>query len=86
MTLTGSWRTTISGLVAAVAGFVVSNPQMFAKWPWASTLAGFIMTGGLAGIGVFSKDSAVHSTTAEVQVATIEKKAEDVKEANKVGN
>ena len=74
-----SWKTTISGLVAAAAGFAVANPTMFIKWPWVAPVAGFVMTGGLAGIGIFSKDASVHSTSDQVASATVDKKIEELK-------
>lgn len=72
-----SWKTTVCGLVAAAAAYVVANPAQFAKWPWAATVAGIVMASGIAGVGIASKDSTVHSTVGEVQTATVEKAVSD---------
>lgn len=74
-----SWKTTACGLVAAAASFAIANPALFVKWPWVVTVAGFVVTGGLAGVGIFAKDSTVHSTSDQVQTATVDKKAADIK-------
>lgn len=74
-----SWKTTVCGLIAAVAAYVVAYPATFAKWPWIATAAGIVMASGIAGIGIASKDSTVHSTAAEVNAATTDKAVEDAK-------
>ena len=61
--LTGSWKTTLFGLISAAAVFVVANPSMFARWPWLPTVAGFVATGGLAALGISGKDSGVTGGT-----------------------
>lgn len=72
-------KTTVSGLVAAGAAFIVANPAMFVKYPVVVTVAGFVMAGGLAGIGIFGRDASTHSTMDEVVQATKEKQAADIK-------
>lgn len=67
-----SWKTTVFGLIAAVAGYVATNPTAFAKWPWVGTVAGIIMAAGIGSMGLASKDSDVHSTSAEVSTATVQ--------------
>ena len=66
-----NWRTTVAGLVTAVAGFVLFSPQTFARWPWVCDAARYVMSGGLISLGLVSKDAATHSTSAEVEAATI---------------
>ena len=66
-----NWKTSLSGLIAAMAGFVLFSPQLFARWPWACDLAKYIMAGGLASIGFAAKDSSTHSTGTEVLDATV---------------
>lgn len=51
-----SWKTTVCGVLAAVAAFVAASPETFAAWPWLIVLAKFAMAGGLAGIGIVAKD------------------------------
>jgi hypothetical protein len=57
-----SWKTTACGIVAALAAFVMFSPETFAQWPWVVSLAKFIMVGGLAGLGISSRDVDVHYT------------------------
>lgn len=71
-----NWKTTTAGLVTAFAGFVLFSPDLFSRWSWVGDVAKYIMAGGLAGIGLFSKDSTTHSTIPEVTKAT---KVEDEK-------
>ena len=66
-----SWRTTVCGLVMALAGFVMFSPETFQQWPWAVSLAKYIMLGGFAALGIAAKDSNQHSTQAEVTQATV---------------
>jgi hypothetical protein len=65
-----NWKTTVTAIVTAVAGFVLFSPQYFP--PWAIDVAKYVMLGGLAAFGLTAKDSNAHSTAAEVQTATIE--------------
>ena len=53
----GSWKTTLIGLVSAAAGFVAFSPALFVKWPWVNEVAKYIMVGGLAGLGLAAKDT-----------------------------
>jgi ABC-type uncharacterized transport system substrate-binding protein len=54
-----SWKTTVAGIVSAVAAIVAGNPGNFVKWPWLVTAAQFVVAGGLAAIGIAAKDSGV---------------------------
>lgn len=66
-----NWKTSLFGLLAAVAGFIAMHPQYTAHWPVINDIAGYVMAGGMAGIGLASKDSTTHSTREEVQDASI---------------
>jgi hypothetical protein len=77
-----NWRTTVCGLVAAIAAYVVANPSQFVKWPWAGTVAGIVMASGILGVGATAKDSSTHSTEAEVKVSTIKANSAIVKSLN----
>ena len=70
-------KTTISGLVAAAAGFVTFSPDLFAKWPWIIAVSKYVMIGGLASMGLAAKDFSTHSTAEQVEVATVDKQVED---------
>ena len=59
-----SWKTTVSGLVTAAAGFVLFKPEHFTAWPWVVDLAKYIMLGGIACLGIFGKDSNVTGAAA----------------------
>ena len=48
-----SWKTTVSGIVTAAAGFVLFSPDTFAAWPWLIELAKYIAIGGAACLGIF---------------------------------
>ena len=72
-----SWRTTVSGVVAGLAGYVMANPADFPHW--AHVASSIVMSGALTSLGFAAKDAAVHSTAGEVTVATAEKAAEDNK-------
>lgn len=65
-----NWKTTLSALVSAFAGFVLFSPQLFP--PWAQDIAKYIMLGGLVAFGASAKDFSTHSTAAQVQASTIE--------------
>ncbi len=56
-----SWRTTVTGVLAAAASFVVfaHNAHYFVAPGWALALAGFTQVGGLASFGITAKDAAV---------------------------
>ena len=49
-----NWKTTIFGIVSAVAGFVLFSPDYFP--PWAIDAAKYIMAGGLMALGLSGKD------------------------------
>ena len=60
LNLPSSWRTTLSGLITAVAGFVVVEPSLFqTQHPYIFALSKYVMVGGFAAIGLFAKDSVV---------------------------
>lgn len=51
-------RTTIAGLVAAFAAYVVYDPATFGgKEALIVKISGFLVAGGLGMLGIFSKDS-----------------------------
>ena len=59
----GSWKTTLMGIVSLAAGFVAFSPALFAKWPWVTELAKYLMVGS-GGIGLIAaKDSNVTGGT-----------------------
>ena len=76
-----SWKSTVSGIVTAAAGFVVFSPGLFSRWPWVVEAAKYVMAGGVAMLGIVSKDSDVHSTDTEVRVATNDAHIEATKDA-----
>ena len=49
------WKTTVAGLVTAMFAFILFSPVYFD--PWMVDLAKFGMAGGLASMGVLSKDA-----------------------------
>jgi hypothetical protein len=49
-----NWKTTLFGIVSALAGFVLFSPQYFP--PWSIDAAKYIMAGGLLGLGLAGKD------------------------------
>ena len=61
-----SWKSTVSALVSAAGMFVIfaSAPPYSVHFPvWISALAGFMALGGLAALGINSKDSDVTGGT-----------------------
>jgi len=56
-----SWRTTVTGLIAAAASFVVfgHNAHYFTAPGWMLAAAGFMQVGGLASFGIAAKDAQV---------------------------
>ena len=59
----GSWKTTLFGIITFVAGFIAMSPATFAKWPIVVELAKYIALGaGGAGL-VAAKDSGVTGGT-----------------------
>ncbi len=51
-----NWKTTLSGGLTAVAGFVAFSPQFFGKWPIIIELAKYLMAGGFVAMGLAGKD------------------------------
>ena len=49
-----NWKTTMFGIISALAGFVLFSPQYFP--PWAIDAAKYIMAGGLLGLGLAGKE------------------------------
>lgn len=70
-----SWKTSAAGVVSALFGFVLFAPEHFVQWPWLVSLSKFALAGGLAALGLFSKDATVHSTAPEVHAATVQAQA-----------
>jgi hypothetical protein len=64
-----NWKTSLFGVISALAGFAIASPELFTKWVWVVPVSKFIMAGGLAGMGFVAKDGSTHSTPAEVQEA-----------------
>lgn len=51
-----SWRTTLFGVISSLASLVVAVPDVVAHNPAAVKAAAFILAGGLAGMGMVSRD------------------------------
>ena len=64
-----NWKTSVCGIISAVAGFVQASPHLFVKWPWVVAVSNYVMIGGLACMGLVAKDSTTHSTPSQVQEA-----------------
>lgn len=75
--LTRNWKTSTIACVTAFLAFVAFDPQWFPAV--IVSISKFAAMGGLASLGLASKDSSSHSTIAEVQTATIEAEAAAVK-------
>jgi hypothetical protein len=56
LTMRASWKTTLVGVVSAIFVLVVFNPQWFSAVPWLVPLAKIVVVGGLACLGIVSKD------------------------------
>lgn len=56
-----NWKTTVSSLITAVAGFVLFSPEFFS--PLAISVSKYIMAGGLVGMGLAAKDHNVTGGT-----------------------
>lgn len=55
-----NWKTTLSGLVSSAAGLVLALSAGGVVEPkWLSLTAGFVLAGGLAGLGIAAKDNNV---------------------------
>lgn len=65
-----NWRTTIAGLISALAGFVLFSPELFVHWE--VELAKYLMAGGIGALGLLSKDSSTHSTVDQVEKAQMQ--------------
>lgn len=59
----GSWKTTLIGLITALAAWVDFDPSLFSRWPWITSFAKFVMIGGFAAFGLAAKDSNVTGGT-----------------------
>jgi hypothetical protein len=51
-----SWKSTIAGAIVAFFGFVLFTPETFAAYPWLIALSKFAFLGGLAALGIVTKD------------------------------
>ena len=49
-----NWKTTATGIISALASFVLFSPQWFP--PLAIDISKFILTGGLLAFGLSAKD------------------------------
>lgn len=47
-----SWQSTACGVAAAIATVVINDPTHFGLPQWVVALCGFIVAGGLAGMGI----------------------------------
>lgn len=54
--MTGSWKSTVLGAATAFFGFVLFSPETFQAYPALIALAKYAFLGGLAGLGIVSKD------------------------------
>jgi len=52
-----SWRTTLSGLISSAAALVVAVPDIVNYNPAAMKAAAFVLAGGLATMGIVSRDN-----------------------------
>ncbi len=52
-----NWKTTLAGLVTAIAGFIMFSPHLFAAHPAVLDMAKYATLGGLAGMGITGKDA-----------------------------
>jgi hypothetical protein len=58
MKLPPNWKTTLSGILCAVSGYVTFDPDTFGGSDTLIVkLCTFITIGGLASIGIFAKDA-----------------------------
>jgi hypothetical protein len=58
-----NWKTTATGLISAVAGFIAVSPGLFAKWPVVIEVGKYIAAGGLAAFAISAKDNNVTGGT-----------------------
>lgn len=52
-----SWRTTLSGVISSAAALVVAVPDIVNYNPAAMKAAAFVLAGGLAAMGIVSRDN-----------------------------
>ncbi len=52
-----SWRTTLFGVISSLASLVVAVPDVVNHNPAVVKAAAFILAGGLAGMGIVSRDN-----------------------------
>jgi hypothetical protein len=65
-----SWHSTLSGAVTSAASLILALSAAGVALPrWVLVVAGFVMAGGFAAMGIVGKDASVHSTSQEVQRA-----------------
>jgi hypothetical protein len=72
-----NWKSTLFGCITAFFGFVLFSPGTFSHYPWVIELSKYAFAGGLASLGIVTKDYNVHSTSSEVKAATHEQDKED---------
>ena len=59
-----NWKTSTSGLVSSAAGLVLAlNAGGVAEPKWLIIVAGFVLAGGLAALGISGKDNDVTGGT-----------------------
>lgn len=52
-----SWRTTLFGVISSIASLIVAVPDVVGHNPAAVKAAAFVLAGGLAGMGMVSRDN-----------------------------
>jgi predicted exporter len=70
-----NWKTSLSGLVTALSGFVAFSPELFSRWPWVVALSKYAMVGGLAGMGLYVKDKNVSGNPSQVEAEQLKASA-----------
>ena len=66
-----NWKTTVSGIITAAAGFVLFSPDLFVHYHWAVELAKYLTLGGGLSLAFFAKDGTTTSTQGEVDQSTL---------------
>lgn len=61
--MAANWKSTVVGLVTAIAAFVEFDPSLFGGKQWIISLSKFIMIGGFAALGLVAKDRNVTGGT-----------------------
>jgi hypothetical protein len=63
--MANNWKTTVSGIVSSAAGLVLALQAGGVSEPkWLVVTAGFVLAGGLAGLGIAAQDGGKTETVA----------------------